>query len=391
MITKNIKIALFGALMVAMILPFSGIGFVSAEVPGKATQIQKPVDSQFERDSLIKVKELFVERMALESEGQNLKDKYQQNGNESLTTSDIEKLDSIQKRLSEISAEIGTISADTRKLYAATPEERNNILNQKQLVRDSNIPYVSLGTDMRVGALTIGFETQEQADKFIPKINQILSIPYYVEIGEYENFGCTYLTSNCNPLMGGIEIETEKSSSWTNCSIGVPIYRNVYWWTEEGFVTAAHCFDNTVGNDARQPSGSSNKVGDVTKTQHSGECDCAFVKKSSSESTLFGNWWGTSSSNQLYSKGDPQLYDYVVMIGKNSGIQIGQVISLDLDAGGVDNMHKVNYAMQGGDSGGTVIDLTTYNVYQGLIQGGVPGSYTGIVPWSHIDAALDLQ
>ena len=48
--------------------------------------------------------------------------------------------------------------------------------------------------------------------------------------------------------MGGIEIGTQKSSNdWTTCSISVPMYRNVWYWTEEGFVTAAHCFNNNIG------------------------------------------------------------------------------------------------------------------------------------------------
>ena len=78
------------------------------------------------------------------------------------------------------------------------------------------------------------------------------------------------------------------------------------------------------------------------------------------------------------------------MIGKSSGIQVGQVISTNYDSG-IQNMHKINYAMAKGDSGGTVIDLTTFNVYQGLIKGGNLSTHTSVVPWTHIDAALDLQ
>lgn len=42
MTTKNIKIALFGALIIAMILPFTGMGFAKAEVPIKVDEILIP-------------------------------------------------------------------------------------------------------------------------------------------------------------------------------------------------------------------------------------------------------------------------------------------------------------------------------------------------------------
>lgn len=390
---------------VTTVLPFSAMNTEDATVTTekadkKTKQIEKPTDSKFEIETKVKVEKLFLERITLEDKGKHLKGKQQKyNADLSLSSHENKKLEKISDRLEEISAEFGKINNESRKLYATTPQQKNFLTAQQQLVRDSNIPFHSIGTDMKEGALFIGFENQKIADKNISKLDEMLSVPYYFEISEPDvDFGCQSLTSNCNPLVGGIQIQTEKDSApngWTECSISVPMYRNVHWWTEEGFVTAGHCFGNELGNDARQPSGSTNKVGDVTKTQNSGECDCAFVKKSSSESTLFGNWWGSNNSNPLLSKGDALLGDYVVMIGKESGIKVGKVISTTYDASGIQNMHKINYRMSGGDSGGMVIDLTTFNVYQGLIKGGshtsVTPSYTSVVPWSHIDNALDLQ
>ena len=314
MTSKTIKTILFASLIAALVLPFSGMSFEDAAAVEKvkSKQIEKPTETKFEKDTKVKVLNLFKEKLSLEASGKELKDKYDKDGEKSLTATEKSKMDKIQKRLAEIKVEFGTINAESHKLYSPTPEVKNKILNNQQIVRDSNIPYNGLGTDMKTGALAINFETQELADQSIPLLDEMLSVPYYIEISPADvDLGCTNLNSNCDPLMGGIEIGTQKPSSpggWTTCSISVPMYRNVFWWTEEGFVTAAHCFDNINGNDAKQPSLGA-KVGDVTRTQNSGECDCAFVKKSSSESTLFGNWWGTNTSNQLLSKGDMHLTD----------------------------------------------------------------------------------
>lgn len=374
--------------MVAMILPFSGMMMAQAapneNASDKAKQIVKPEESQSEKNEHQKVEKLFRESIDLMREGKQI--------------NDINQVEKNDKRLKEIKAEIGVINSKSQKLYALTPTEKNQVINAKKIIRDSDIPYLGLGIDHKVGALVIGFDTQEIADAHISTIEEIIEVKYYINIVEEQDefLSCTYQTSNCTPLMGGIKISTQKSgSSWTSCSYSIPAVRNVFWWTETGFVTAAHCFNGNNGNDAKQPNTSSSKIGDVTAIKLGGECDCAFLEKTGSESTLFGNWWGTGQSNQLISKSDPLLGSYVVMIGYTSGIKVGKVIDNSYDtttSPSIQNTIKVNYAMSGGDSGGTVIDLTTFNVYHGLISSGHSGGgYTAVIPWSHIDNGLNLR
>lgn len=391
---NNTKTILFASLIVAMILPFSGMISATAEETGKAIQIQKPETTQAEIDEYNTVLTLVTEMQDLKQNNSDLKIAIENNGETSLSNDDKQRFEQINKRLQEITAEIGTINAESRKLYASTPEVKNQILNAKQIIRDSDIPYHGLGTDFKVGALMIGFKSQEVADQHIPTINRIIDVPYYLEIGlpDDEFGGCATITSNCDPLIGGIKIATQKSSSaWTDCSYSIPAVRNVWWWTEDGFVTAAHCFNGVNGNDSKQPDTSSSKIGEVTKIVWSGECDCAFSKKTGSESTTFGVF----SSNTFTSKSDPLNGDWVYMTGYKSGTKLGKVIDPNYDtttSPSIQNTKKINVAMDNGDSGGPAHDLTTGNVYHGLISSfNSNGGYTAVVPWSHIDNGLNLQ
>lgn len=397
MTVKNIKIALFGAVFVALILSFNGLDFVTAEQPTTAKQIQKPEKTQAEIDERELMLSLFTERLELKQSASDLRKAVEENGLSSLSSEDIQKLEAVHERLKELTAKIENVNSEARKLFAMTPEAKIELTNAKQIIRDSGIPYQGLGTDKRVGALTIGFSTQEEADKYISTINKIIGVPYYIEIGPADTFGsCTNLDSNCDPLMGGIMITTQYDNfNNVECSYSIPAVRNVFWWTETGFISAGHCYSGSGGWDTWQPTDASSKIGDVTARVLGGECDCAFSQKTGSESTLFGNWIDTDTSNQLLSKGDPLDGDYVIMVGHESGVQIGQVIDDEYDTGtnpSIQNTYKIDTAMDHGDSGGPTIDLTTENVYHGLISSfNTGGDYTAIVPWSHIDNGLDLQ
>lgn len=392
--------------MVAMILPFSVMEFAEANPPNMTKKIQKPVQSELQKETKIKVKALVLERLALMAEGQPLKEKYQENGLQSLTDIEKNRLEQIHERLNEITTESKNINTESRKQYVSTPEQKRNLNAGHRLVTDSSIPFTGLGIDFRVKALNIMFPTQEIADQYIPQLDEILNVSYYIEIGKWVDYNCAEQNSHCDPLIGGIEIDAEYSNKnggveteeWGPCSISVPIIRNVMWWTEEGFVTAAHCFayvtnisNNGLGNHVKQPVENGSIVGEVTAIQNSGECDCAFVATNGERDSFFGYWSGYQQTNELISKSDPTQGDYVVMIGKTSGIRIGEVIATNETANGIENLHVIGSSMAGGDSGGIVIDFATFSSYQGLVKGGEPFGNTVIVPWSHIDNALNLQ
>ena len=133
-------------------------------------------------------------------------------GMDSLSAEDGDGLEQIDSRLSETKAEIEIISAQSRKIYASTPEVKNQILNAKQTIKESEIPYRGLGTDFKNGALVIGFQSQEIADQYIPTINTMIGVPYYLEIDVQDEFlSCTTRPSDCDSSVGGIKISTQSS------------------------------------------------------------------------------------------------------------------------------------------------------------------------------------
>ena len=135
-------------------------------------------------------------------------------GTDSLSAEDKNGLEQIDSRLSETKAKIEIISALSRKIYASTPEVKNQILNAKQTIKESEIPYRGLGTDFKNGALVIGFQSQEIADQYIPTINTMIGVPYYLEIDVQDEFlSCTTRPSNCDPSVGGIKISTQSSTT----------------------------------------------------------------------------------------------------------------------------------------------------------------------------------
>ena len=135
-------------------------------------------------------------------------------GVNSLSAEDGDGLEQIDSRLSETKAEIEIISAQSRKIYASTPEVKNQILNAKQTIKESEILYRGLGTDFKNGALVIGFQSQEIADQYIPAINTMIGVPYYLEIDVQDEFlSCTTRPSDCDPSVGGVKISTQSSAT----------------------------------------------------------------------------------------------------------------------------------------------------------------------------------
>lgn len=82
------------------------------------------------------------------------------------------------------------------------------------------------------------------------------------------------------------------------------------------------------------------------------------------------------------------------MIGKTSHIQLGEVIDDSYTTAYSpvisDTMVIDGFASVSGDSGGPIIDYTTFAKYHGITKGFVSGD-TIMIPWTNVDAGLDLQ
>ncbi|MCE2507119.1 MAG: hypothetical protein J4F36_11785 [Nitrosopumilaceae archaeon] len=172
-------------------------------------------------------------------------------------------------------------------------------------------------------------------------------------------------------MLGGVQITTDFTSTTNSeCSYSTAADRDVWWWTDYGFLTAAHCFENNAsGNNVQQPNAASGKIGDLNIWEWdttSADCDCAFVKKSGSEMHWKAAYEGANDSLTFGGFADPAVNDSVVIVGNNGGIHSATVDALDwsgdldsVDAtpithSMVDMIRMDDWGAHDGDSGGTV-------------------------------------
>ena len=422
---KNAKTFVFFALVAVTMLSASVVGMAEAtpnenasdkaKEKTKKLHKEKPETSTKKKSIDEKVFKLFDEEIKLKKNGEKYKNKYDKDGADSLTSADIAEMDKITKRLKEINVEKGSLQKQVKELLSISTSDLPKYKNALKSIKDADIPRTSMGIDRNSAAIYVTFETEELEKKYISEIEKLIEVPFYTDVQGYEiplTVDCVTLTSNCDPIMGGVRIESQYSSGTaigsgniSPCSYSIPAERDVWWWTDYGFVTAGHCFSEThhSGNDVYQATvAGGEKIGDLSVYKYdteNGECDCAFVKKSGSTEHWHGVWNGANTFHQLTGKSDPQVNDYVYLVGATTGTtKLGQVVSLTHESvrgnpvtHTVENTVKINYVvMQRGDSGGTVYDWATMSQYNGLIS--TQGSdYTTAIPYSHIKAGLDLN
>lgn len=374
MTTKTTKTMIFAAILLTMIV--STITFAEASKP---QGLEDATPEEIAEYNL--VMPLLEEQLALDKQGRE----YSENKS-TFTDADRKYLDSIYERIKEIRVTIGKISADQRELYAMDKATEAKFMISQQAFIDSGIEFSFVSVDTRTATLNIALpeNQRDKADEIKKQIEQIIDVPYVLKFADFHDAACSTKESNCDPIVGGIEIND-------SCSISIPAVRNISGGTEAGFLTAGHC--TSMNANVYQPNNTYLKDGITTKHSNGGSCDCAFVKKTGSEGLNSAVWWTPTSSQSITAKNDPLVNDYVYMIGKTSAIQYGKVISVTA-AGGVptiSNMIRIDwFAAQPGDSGGAIISATSLNNYHGLVKGFGDGD-TFASKWSKIDLALDLQ
>lgn len=90
--------------------------------------------------------------------------------------------------MNEIRSEIEVINAESRRLHAISPEKLTKLIDAQNKLNDSNIPTIFNGINQMNSSLYIGFATQEDADKYKPAIEDLINVPYYIEIGIETNY-----------------------------------------------------------------------------------------------------------------------------------------------------------------------------------------------------------
>lgn len=415
MTTKTIKVLFFAALIAAVTVPIAGMDFATGQEQDakQKLEIEKPERSA-ERIAIdIRAEALFAEEANLYEEGAALKAKYDAGGMEALTPEDIQKLDRITVDLADVKKRIDQLNADARALITMTEAEKATLHAAVVIIRESNAPITGVASDQNNEAVRVYFENEEIAKEYAPVIEEMIDVPFYTDIrGPIILDACNSLTSDCDPLLGGVKIQTEFNSTHTaNCSYSTAADRDVWWWTDYGFITAAHCFKNNAnGNDVNQPTTAQSKIGDLSVwywPTTNADCDCAFVLKTGSEQHWKAAYEGPNDPVSFAGFSDPAVNDFVRIVGHASGIHTVQVDALDFSATAysqdsppvshsmINMIDMDDWGTSSGDSGGAVHGTGSDPDYHGIIHGhtGDSGStgHTIASPWSQVQNRLGLN
>ena len=228
MITKQ-KTTLIVALTVAVILSVAGMDYVSGQ-ESTTNRIDEPQDSTAKVAIQQRADALFAEQERKYAEGVPLKAKYDERGMDAMTEQEIEDMKRIANQLANVKDRIDQMNADSRALITISQEDKDALQNAMIQIRESDIPYTGMYSDWNAEAIAVGFETQGIADQYAPEIDEIVDVPFYTQIsGSVVLDACSSLTSNCDPLLGGVKITTEFNDNVTvNCSYSTAVDRDVY-------------------------------------------------------------------------------------------------------------------------------------------------------------------
>ena len=265
MTTKTTKTTLVVAIAAAMILSVTGMDYVSGQ-ESTTNRIAEPQDSPAKIIIQERADTLFAEQERAYAEGAPLKSKYDKRGMDAMTEQEVRDMKRIAKQLENIKLKIDRLNAESKALVTISDNDKDALRNAMDAIVDAEIPFTGMSSDWNNEVLAIGFETQELADQYAPQIDELTDVTFYTRVHSYSVLdGCASLTSNCDPLLGGVKITTEFApNSPAGCSYSTAADRDVFWWTDYGFLTAAHCFQNNAsGNDVWQPDENGGKIGDL--------------------------------------------------------------------------------------------------------------------------------
>lgn len=347
MTTKTIKTILFASLLVAMILPFSGMDFAEAESNkiGKTeikTEKKQNTVMNNAAEKLSKLQEK-LDTSSNDKQKQNILDQM-----ERVKEHAVNKLQKIDEKR----------QASYDKL---TDKLTDNISDISKNGQDKRIiPAIKIGYDSLEDALVVTIEpghSSEEMEQYATFVRSVVGEEADIVLVEGETWNsssCNSRSSNCNPIEGGVRMQVTDHGP---CTVGFKATYN----GDSGFVTAGHCADGNTGDDVGQSS-LSNVVGEVRKeTFYQGSstyCDCAFVETTT---TVDSDIFGISSSYQPDHTHTVKKYDWVKMSGQVSGIKTGYVtnwsdsVYMSNLSTWVRHVATATYSSTEGDSGAPVL------------------------------------
>ncbi len=392
MTTKTTKTILFASLIAAMIIPVAAI---SAQGPQPVPYNAQAEIEQIEQFGI----PLFEAKRELNEIKRTLEDPEKVSGVSS------EQIEAAQERVLELEATIQTnknaleeLEQDRIQRFKIQPDLEAELRENQQKALDSDFPIIGTSLSHSQKALVLLVDenalTKEKNKGYYQKEirSEFTGIPLVIKFGTNIEESCTSATANCDPIVGGIQMEAKNHGV---CSIGLPVTRSGV----DGWITAAHCVNTGSGsaNDVYQPTEDWfgwNKVGDTTVRVYAEECDCAFVDQSSSDDTEESVW--RSSNNYLPITGYVDRAangSTVVLFGaEDNSIHFGTVddntATFTINNIDFDGVRLTSDISEGGDSGGAYTDGGGDDFLG--IHKGVTGGDSFFIPWENIEDELGL-
>lgn len=277
MITKYIKTVLFASLIVALILPFSGINQVQADMPNNIRDKTNEIKSHKQNlDVKVGLYKDHMEKFIALSE--KIEDKKQNN----------QSIQSLEKQLDDENKRWNVI-ADQHKAENTIPEsqlekmiEQQSRFEEKLLQNDLQKYITTVGIDLHTKEIQIGLDIEtvnpENKDQIIETIDELMdkNAKWHIIYSKRVQFDSCTSEKYCVPLLGGNTITIPTIGT---CSNGFKATLGGIF----GFVTAGHCVDNKIGTTVSDWNGDSLGIVHKEELYWGTDCDCGFVKASSSE------------------------------------------------------------------------------------------------------------
>lgn len=147
-----------------------------------------------------------------------------------------------------------------------------------------------------------------------------------------------------------------------------------------------------------QPNESSPEIGDNADSRYVGDCDCAWVPKTTSTTSKSEIWRSSNNYITVYNEASTRPADgtNIVISGKSSGFEFGSVVdgTFTIYAGGMNwDLIRHNIDMAGGDSGSPVGDADASDIlgiHKGEIHSG-SNVYHVATAWEEIDKDFSVS
>lgn len=365
--TKIIKIILFTGLIVAMILPFSGMNFAEADQGADKKQRLKDATEKVKKDKVAFYKE--KDRVAkIYKEYFSVKD--------SLDDTD-------KKRTKDLKAQLKVIDEKSINEYKIDEKSFKPLADAQKAIEASDLAFVAVDTKLRLVSIGFDISLESQSGQIKDTIETLIDVDYSVEFDTNVDDSCTSQTAYCNPIIGGLQIDMTQGF----CTLGFPVMQG----TTAGYITAGHCF---VGYSDQSPNQGGYKIGDVTQSQNSGSCDCAFIDKSTDRGSTDAVFSGYNNSVSLSTKKDPTVGKWVVLTGATtvpeSGFQVGMVNAVGVTYSGIsDTARVIGMTAAYGDSGAPYYNLYASEFF-GTHKGG-NSTYEYMIQWENIANTLSVS